>query len=130
MALNELRMMNDKNHFDVSYNSLLYLNVIAATADCTISTLAESLNITKSAATIKANELARQGLLERQKSESDKRVNFLSLSERAQKIFRFYDDMTIKIASEIERKYSEEQIKIFCEILESFGSCCVPPCER
>lgn len=81
MSLYELQMMNGSDYFNgLSYNSLLYINVIEQLEDCTVSKLAQALHITKSAVTIKINELVRQKLVLKEQSSMDKRVYYLRLS--------------------------------------------------
>lgn len=81
MSLYELQMMNGSDYFNgLSYNSLLYINVIEQLEDCTVSKLAQALHITKSAVTIKINELVRQKLVLKEQSSMDKRVYYLKLS--------------------------------------------------
>ena len=45
-----------------------------AQGECTVSTLANTLHITKSAVTIKVNELERLGMVTKTRSETDRRV--------------------------------------------------------
>lgn len=63
MALYELQLMSGGDFYNgLSYNSLLYLNVIGQMKDCTVSRLADALCITRAAVTLKVNELVKQGL--------------------------------------------------------------------
>lgn len=117
-TLGELRRMNDDApHLDITYNSVLYLNVIAYRENCTASFIAEALHISKPAVTAKVNELIRLGLVEKTQSETDKRVNHLSLTPKAAEIFRSYDDDFNTAAREIEATYTPEEIDLFCRIL-------------
>ena len=58
-TINELRLMNESaSGLNLSYNSLLYLDIISYMPQCTVSTLACALHISKSAVTMKVAELA------------------------------------------------------------------------
>ena len=91
MSLYELKIMNEGDFYNgLSYNSMLYLNVIFQTKECTVSKLAESLNITKSAVTLKINELLKDNVVVKEQSQQDKRVFFIKLSPNIEKTFSIY----------------------------------------
>ena len=62
VTVSDLRQISRTGGGELSYNSIMYLDVISyqrAQGECTVSTLANTLHITKSAVTIKVNELER-----------------------------------------------------------------------
>ena len=64
VTVSDLRQISRTGGGELSYNSIMYLDVISyqrAQGECTVSTLANTLHITKSAVTIKVNELERLG---------------------------------------------------------------------
>ena len=72
MTINELQLMNEKfQSLNITYNSLLYLDIISFTEKCTITLLAQTLHISKSAVTLKVNELVKLGLINKQQSTQD-----------------------------------------------------------
>ena len=122
MSLYELRLMNGSEYFNgLSYNSLLYINVIEQTENCTVSRLAEMLHITKSAVTIKINELVRQNIVEKEQSAFDKRVYYLKLSPETGELMKNYDRIFQKAEAELRSKYTEEQLDLFGDILETIS---------
>lgn len=118
-ALCDLRLMNkqfvDEN---ITYNSLLYLELIfSMDGKCTASQIAELLHVSKPAVTLKINELIRQGLVTKNPDPNDRRKNYLSVNEEAipkYKVYRRQDDVAIQ---RITKKYSEDDIQKFCEML-------------
>jgi len=122
MAVSELRSMNQARHYpNITYNSLLYLNIIAYVPNCTASYLADLLNISKSAVTIKINELIKQGFVEKTQSKKDKRIKYLSLRGDIAKEFRQYDAFLYNTLEKIEKGYSESDLEIFSGILLDIG---------
>lgn len=118
MTINELQLMNTKfQSLNITYNSLLYLDIISYTDNCTTTFLAQSLRISKSAVTIKVNELVKQGLIIKQQSKDDKRVFYLKLNDEIADIYRKYDKALYKAIDVVDKKYSEEEIKTFCNII-------------
>lgn len=117
-SIQELRLMHQERILPgISYNSLLYLDVISYKPNCTISTLADLLGLTKSAITLKVNELVKQGFLTKSQSQSDKRVYYLSLSKEAKEVYEHYDYMLDKAYRLVRQNYSEEDIRKFSEML-------------
>lgn len=118
ITINELKFMNKQFHsLNITYNSLLYLDIISYTDNCTASFLADSLHISRSAVTIKVNEMVQQGLLIRQQSERDKRVFYLHLNDEIADIYRQYDKAMYQAIEAVNKTYSEQEIKSFCRIM-------------
>ncbi len=122
IALGELRRMNKSASVPhISYNSLLYLDIIEMTPDCTASRLADMLHISKPAVTIKVGELIRQGLVEKRQCDKDKRVHYLSINPEAAKELRDFDVEVSRAIAAITGAFSPEQLGTFCAILDQFG---------
>lgn len=122
MALYELQVMNGDDLYDgLSYNSILYLNVISQMQDCTVSKIADALKITKSAVTLKVNELVKQGAVVKTQSREDRRVYDIKINSRLEKIFCIYDQVFEKIELDLGKKYSKEQLETFREILHTIS---------
>lgn len=122
MALYELQVMNGNDYYNgLSYNSLLYINVIEQMKECTVSKMADVLKITKSAVTLKINELVKQGVVVKKQSEKDKRVYYLELSPHITQVLRVYDQVFYKIERELKGKYSQEQLELFGDVLKTIS---------
>lgn len=121
-SLYELQLMNQGDYYNkLSYNSLLYLNIIGETPNCTVSMLAQQLNITKSAVTIKVNELIKQNTLIKTQSDTDKRVHYLTLSPHIEKVMDTYYDIFYKIEKDMQEKYTGEELTLFCDMLRAMS---------
>lgn len=122
MSMYELQMMNEADYYNgLSYNSLLYINVIEQMKDCTVSKLAETLNITKSAVTLKLNELVKQGTVIKVQSESDKRVFYIKLSPEMENTTGIYNELFEKIEKKLSKKYTKQQLELFEDILHTIS---------
>lgn len=122
MTINELRMMNADGSFpNVNYHSLLYLDIIHYTESCTASYIAAALNVSKSAVTMKVNELIRAGLVQKVQSERDRRVNYLSVAPQVADSFKVYDRALEGAVTEIENRYSQQEIDSFGRMLETIN---------
>lgn len=123
MALYELQIMNNKDYYNgLSYNSMLYINVIAQYRDCTVSKLSEALHVTKSAVTLKVNELVKAGAVHKVQSEEDKRVFYVRLSSKVERTLGLYDDIFKKIEEDLQTKYTQEELRKFNQILHTISN--------
>lgn len=123
IILNELRMMN-KNllYYNITYNSLLYLDLISYTENCTVSLLAGMLRVAKSSVTLKVNELIKQGFVEKKQSEHDRRVYYLTVRPEILAEFKKLDQATNYAVEQVKKQYATKEIEDFCEMLDVFSS--------
>ena len=113
-----------QNGGELSYNSIMYLDVISYqehSGGCTVSRLAKTLHISNSAATMKVSELVRLGLVEKARSETDRRVVYLHLSPLAAEGVCESDAPYERAVQVIGERYSEEEITLFCRMLQVFA---------
>ena len=124
MIVNELKLMNsDKLDTNITYNSLLYLDLISHKKNCTVSYIADILHVSKSAVTIKVNELEQIGLIKKIQSTEDRRVYHLIKTDKAEKMYRIYDTAFDDAIKYINKNYSNGDVEIFCKILKTFSNC-------
>ena len=117
-SINDLKMLNVSDYtMGISYHSMLYLNVIASVENCTITQLAELMQITKSGATIKVNELVRRGFVEKTQSTEDGRVFHLTLTRGIGDMYKMFNGMGVDIERELTEKYSAAEVELFVQML-------------
>ena len=122
LSLNELNMMNHNQLCpDVSYNTLLYLDLISFIPDCTASKIAQQLHISKPAVTSKINDLIAQGLVKKVQSQKDKRVYYLTFNDEVAKAYEDYNQNLSRAVGAAQQEFSPEEIEIFCRILDRIG---------
>ena len=125
VTVSDLRQISRTGGEELSYNSIMYLDVISyqrAQGEGTVSTLANTLHITKSAVTIKVNELERLGMVTKTRSETDRRVIQLDVSPQMTQSLRAYEGPFERAIRLVERSFTPEQIAVFCSILNTFTS--------
>ena len=120
-TVSELQLANSDTYQSVTYNSLLYLDLIAYTPDCTAGYLAETLHVAPSAITSKVRELERLGLVTRTRSERDKRVYYLHINEKLRAEYRAYDRILYGALDELEARYTPQQVDLLCEMLDAIN---------
>lgn len=118
MALYELQVLNEQDYTQgISYNSMLYINVIYYKQKCTLSELAQALHVTKSAVTIKINELIKKNLVEKIQSEDDKRVFYVRVSKEMMQMMEMYGSIFSAVAEDLNKQFTPEQLETFSSIL-------------
>lgn len=122
-VINELRTMSklkEKANLKVTYNSMLYLQIISHTDKCTVSYIAEKLDIAKSSVTLKVNELKKNALIEKIRDDEDRRVFYINLTEKGREVSKLFDIATEESIKIVESKFTDEEIDIFCKIMGSY----------
>ena len=118
-GLNALEFQtNSKRSGDLTYRDLMYINLIMFMDDCTVTKLAEIMNISKPAVTMRVNRLIEQGLIIKQKSRKDERVNILMLSPETYARFGDNDKRINHALAKICEEYSPEDVKIFANMMD------------
>lgn len=121
LTLKELRMMNHHQiHENITYNSLLYLDLISSFhGRCTVSSIAELLHVSKSAVTLKVNELIKRNLVQKTQSKIDKRINHLTLTATARKYYQQYDRQLARAVDVLENQYTQADHELFASMLNA-----------
>ena len=117
-SISELKTMHGGDYSPgLTYHSMLYLNIIAGTPDCTVSKLAEILHISRSAVTIKVNELVKRGYVEKKQSAEDGRVWRLLLTPQLNDVYAMFNKVSEGIEAHLRAKHSEDEIKLYGQML-------------
>ena len=123
ITVNQLRNQQGKCMKDISFNTSMYLDLVKFRGTATVSSIAEDLDISKAAVTMKVNELVKQGLVKKIQSEEDKRINHLEVTGIASEDYEIYYRPLRYAIETIEKKYTQEKIDVFCEVLETLNDC-------
>ena len=117
MSLKELNRAH--NDLEVSYQDLLYMDIIYFHPDTTVSYIAEALNIAGTAVTVRLNRMEKNGWITRTRSESDRRQYIISLTGEAMEMYREYEDEWSAKMDALCERYSESKADEFLDMLET-----------
>ena len=120
----DLRQLGRTGGGTLSYNSIMYLDVISyqhQQGGCTLTTLADTLHISRAAATIKVGDLVKLGLVEKTRSQADRRVVYLNVTDMVASALRAYDGPFERAVQLVEARFKKEEIDTFCEILDTLS---------
>ena len=125
LSLKELKRA--QNDMDVSYQDLLYMDIIYFHPETTVSYIADVLNIAGTAVTVRLNRMEKNGWITRTRSESDRRQYIISLTGEAMKMYREYEDEWSTRMDSLCEKYSESKTDELLDMLEILtGDDCEP----
>ena len=105
------------------------LEVIYLLNEPTVGQFADFLNISQSNATYKVNSLIKKGYIERQNSQTDRREYHLILSEKFLNYVGLFNSYERTVMERIEKRFPEEDVQKFNEILRVMSKELMPETE-
>lgn len=104
---------------DISVNDMHIIKAVGVDIPKNMSTIAKELSVTVGTLTIAINSLVKKGYVIKKRSEKDRRVVYIHLSEKGIKAYeyhkKFHNDMIESIIKEFEGK--EEELEILIRLL-------------
>ncbi len=93
----EEQAMKTEEYKDVTTNDMHVIEAIGMDCPRNMTAVAKTLGVTTGTLTISVNSLVKKGLVERSRSEEDRRVVLVSLSEKGEKAYihhqKFHEEM-------------------------------------
>ncbi len=121
IEIHDFKIQTQSSFFStLSYSTRKYLSILSFSEYNTISDIAGMLGLTKSAVTLKMNELEKKGLIIREQSEKDKRVYHIRVPQIVKKAWKESDEIFEKITSKTGKKFSDKELNCFFDVLKYF----------
>lgn len=98
--------------------TLRYMNQVGT---CTSSELAEVFDVQKSAITAIIQRLWEKGLIERTRDEKDRRVVYLTLTEKGNELYTKAEERIHNLVESLITKFDESEIQQFIETFEKLN---------
>ena len=102
---------------DITNNDMHIIEAIGISQPKNMSTVAKSLSVTIGTLTIAMNSLVKKGYVERVRSQEDRRVVLLSLSEKGRKAFEHHSVFHRNMIHATVDKLTEEEKNILAKAL-------------
>lgn len=102
---------------DITVNDMHVMEAVGVSAPQNMSTVAKALMVTTGTLTISVNGLVKKGYVERVRSEEDRRVVLVSLTEKGKKAFRDHQRFHEEMVTAIIDKLSVEEQKVLEQAL-------------
>ncbi|MBI0577625.1 MarR family transcriptional regulator [Neobacillus cucumis] len=106
---------------DLTSDQHYMLRYINKAGTCTSSELAEVFEVKKSAITAIINRMWEKGLIQRTRDENDRRVVYLTLTEKGIDLFEQTEDRIYKLVESLITQFDETEIKQFLNTYEKIN---------
>lgn len=107
---------------DITNNDMHIIEAIGIDSLRNMSVIAQKLHVTVSTLTINMNGLEKKGYICRERSQKDKRVVYVTLTEKGKKAFYHHRDFHKKMIKAIVKDLSEQEMEILYRCLENLNS--------
>lgn len=114
-------LMKDEISEDLTNDQHAMLRFIQNYGPCTSTALADAFFVKKSAITAIINRLNEKGLITRQRDDNDRRVVYLTLSERGKKIYNESERKIHQLVEDMITKFSDDEITSFINTYEKLS---------
>ena len=105
----EEQALRTEEYKDVTINDIHVIEAIGMEEQKNMTTVAKSLHVTTGTLTISINSLVKKNYVERVRSEEDRRVVLVSLTEKGKKAFLHHRQFHDKLVNEIVEQLSDEE---------------------
>jgi len=107
----EENAIKQSKHQNMTTNDMHVIEAIGMGSPKNMTSVARSLMVTTGTLTISVNSLVKKGFVERTRSDEDRRVVLVSLTEKGKEAFRshqqFHDDMVEAVTSQLSMEEQE-----------------------
>ena len=111
---------------DITNNDMHVIEAIGIGQPRNMSAVAKTLSVTVGTLTIAVNNLVKKGYVERRRSEFDRRVVLISLSQKGEKAYahhrRFHEEMVQAILEGMDEDQAETLVRALNNLLNFFYS--------
>ncbi|MDO5387689.1 MAG: MarR family winged helix-turn-helix transcriptional regulator [Clostridia bacterium] len=117
IARSEQYAIRESGFEDVSVNETHTVDAIGIYVPKTMSAVAEKLDITMGTLTVSVNHLVKKGYVNKVKSETDRRVFMLSLTEKGKELFKAHQKFHFDMVKSLIVNLSDYEADMFIEAL-------------
>lgn len=120
----EERALITSEYKDVSVNDMHVIEAVGIGTARSMSTVAKSLSVTVGTLTIAMNHLVKKGYVERRRSEEDRRVVLVSLTEKGEKAYHhhrmFHEKMVMAAMKDLNRQETDALTEALLKLQDFF----------
>ena len=120
LRLEEEAIITDK-YKDISNNDMHIIEAIGLGEGNNMSTIAKKLNITVGSLTTSMNSLVKKKYTERIRSEEDRRVVYIRLTEKGIKAYHHHEEFHKKMTDAVVKALDQEEVPVLVKTLNSLA---------
>lgn len=118
MAIEEKAIITEEFQ-DISNNDMHIIEAVGLTEPKNMSAVAKPLSVTVGTLTIAMNNLVKKGYVSRVRSEEDRRVVLVSLTEKGRKAYRHHEKFHHEMIEATLKGLSEEETEVLVHALKN-----------
>lgn len=107
---------------DLTNNDMHVIEAIGIDEPKNMSTIARALSVTVGTLTISMNSLVKKGYVDRQRSSEDRRVVYISLSEKGVKAYYHHKKFHEQMIESVVKELTEEELEALVKALTKLNS--------
>ena len=107
---------------DISNNDMHIIEAIGLSGENTMSSVAKKLKITAGSLTTAVNALVRKAYVKRERSEEDRRVVYIALTEKGEKAFYHHEQFHRQMTNAVIEKLDDEEIDALVKMLKDISA--------
>lgn len=115
---------------DISNNDLHIIEAIGVEEPRNMSMIANKLTVTVSTLTTNMNGLEKKGYIRRERGQEDKRVVYVTLTEKGRKAFYHHRDFHKKMIRAIVKDLNEDEMEILYRCLMNLNNFLEPEAQK
>ena len=121
LELEEKAIITDE-FSDISNNDMHIIEAIGLSGENTMSSVAKKLKITAGSLTTAVNALVRKAYVKRERSEEDRRVVYIALTEKGEKAFYHHEQFHRQMTNAVMEKLDDEEIDALVKMLKDISA--------
>lgn len=106
---------------DITNNDMHIIEAIGLSGENTMSVVAKKLGITAGSLTTAINSLVNKKYVSRQRSEEDRRVVYIRLTEKGEKAYRHHEEFHRQMTNAVVEKLDEDEIPVLLKTLNGLS---------
>lgn len=121
MDLEEHAIINQE-YQDITNNDMHVIQAIGVDEPKNMSTIAKMLSVTVGTLTIAMNSLVKKGYVVRERGKEDRRVVYISLSEKGLKAYRHHEEFHRQMIEELLHDLTTEETEALVKLLSKLNT--------
>ena len=98
------------------------IEAIGLSGESTMSAVAKKLKITAGSLTTAVNALVRKSYVKRERSEEDRRVVYIALTEKGERAYHHHEQFHRQMTNAVIEKLDDEEITVLVKMLKDISS--------
>ena len=107
---------------DITNNDMHIIEAIGLSGENTMSSVAKKLKITAGSLTTAVNALVRKAYVKRERSEEDRLVVYIALTEKGEKAFYHHEQFHRQMTNAVIEKLDDEEIDALVKMLKDISA--------